>query len=201
MPFATPRDLAESADMPSWGGRSWLPLAPLVGDRESYSRLVEERVTAALSDGRQIVIGLGALHHLSLARELKGIFSESGRSLAFFLDFNLYIASDIAFATFSELLPEIEFAYRYLEAEGKASFDSIRGPLVPCGPGFEPPLFQSLGCLLKHHIAGGACPSGCGKLWSTVFSDRDRRYRIIVEDCVTTVFRIERPRSALDGPR
>ena len=189
MPFATTRDLEEKRELPVWGGRSWLPLAPLVAYRERYARMVHERAAAVLDSGARLVIGLGALHHFVIGRELVASFSHAGKALSFFLDFNLYIASDTAFASLSSLVPGVEFAYRYLEAEGRASFDGLRGPLIPCGPGFEAPLFQSLGCLLKHHIAGG-CPARCDRSWSAVFSDRDRRYRAIVEDCVTTLFRI-----------
>ena len=51
MPFANPRDLATEAALPAWGGRSWLPLAPLVADREAYSSLVRSRVGTVLEGG------------------------------------------------------------------------------------------------------------------------------------------------------
>ncbi len=188
MPFATARDLAEGQALPFWGGRSWLPLAPLVADRDRYARLATERASAELGAGASLALGLGALHHLPIARQLRAGFPEAGDRLAFFIDFNLYVANELSFASLSELLPGIEFAYRYIEAEGRADFDDIRA--APCGRGFEPPLFQSLGCLLKHHVSDGVCPNPCGKSWSAVLDDRGRRYRAIVEDCVTTLFRI-----------
>jgi putative protease len=191
MPFATARDLASGEALPVWGGRSWFPLAPLVADRERYTRLAIERAAAELGAGTHLVLGLGALHHLPIARELRRMFPDAGARLSFFLDFNLYIANDLSFASFSALLPGIEFAYRYIETEGNDGFEAAGAGLAPCGRGFEAPLFQSLGCLLKHHLAGGVCPNPCGKSWSAVFTDRDRRYRTIVEDCVTTLFRIE----------
>ena len=60
---------------------------------------------------------------------------------------------------------------------------------APLGPDFEAPLFQSLGCFLKHNVAEGACPDGCSRSWSADLADRDRSYRAIVEDCITMLFR------------
>jgi U32 family peptidase len=191
MPFALPRDLAGSAVAPVWGGRSWLPLAPLVAEREAYAALAVERAAAILDAGSSLMVGLGALHHIPVARELRRRFPGEGGRLGFFLDFNLYVASDPAFASLAGLVEGVEFAYRYLEAEGGAGLDGCGPGLAPCGPGFEAPLFQSLGCFLKHHIVKGACPSPCGKAWTGLLSDRDRRYRVLVEDCVTMLFRIQ----------
>ena len=191
MPFATPRDLAAGTALPVWGGRSWLPLAPLVLDRGAYGILVQKRVASLLEAGLSLVIGLGALHHFPIARTLRALFPDSDARLAFFLDINLYVANDLAFSSLSSLLPGVEFAYRYLEFERELEkWDRVF--LAPVGHDFEPPLFQSLGCVLKHHVERGTCPSSCSKDWSSVLSDRDRRYRVIVEDCVTTLFRIGR---------
>ena len=66
---------------------------------------------------------------------------------------------------------------------------AIGASLAPIGSGFEAPLFQSLGCFLKQNILGGACPVDCARAWSSSLADRDRRYRVIVEDCVTFFFR------------
>ena len=191
MPFATARDLAAGTALPSWGGRSWLPLAPLVLDRDGYGLLVQKRVVALLESGQSLVIGLGALHHFPIARALRALCPDAEGRLAFFLDINLYVANDLAFASLSSLVPGVEFAYRYLEFESELEkWD--RAFLAPVGPDFEPPLFQSLGCVLKHHVERGTCPIACGKSWSSVLVDRDRRHRVIVEDCVTTLFRIGR---------
>jgi hypothetical protein len=70
MPFANRRDLLAKADLPFWGGRSWLPLAPLVADRDEYATLVGDRVDAALGEGSALAVGLGALHHFGIARDL-----------------------------------------------------------------------------------------------------------------------------------
>jgi U32 family peptidase len=188
MPFATARDLAQGATPPMWGGRSWLPLAPLVFDREAYALLVERRAAEILASGACLSVGLGALHHFATARRLRALFPESGGRLSFFLDFNLYIANHLAWSNLSSLVEGVEFAYRYLEIDAESP-DTDECHLAPIGPGFEPPLFQSLGCFLKAHLAQGRCPSPCGKTWTGLLSDRDRRYRVLVEDCVTMLFR------------
>lgn len=189
MPFAASCDLTGPMALPSWGGRSWLPLAPLVADRDVYAFLVIERVGSLLRSGNGIAIGLGALHHFPIARKLRALFPDAGARLGFFLDINLYIANDIAYSSMTSLVAGVEFAYRYLETESNTGSCAF---LAPVGLDFEPPLFQSLGCFIKHHSAKGACPSHCGRTWSTDFSDRNRRYHVIVDDCVTMLFRIDR---------
>ena len=199
MPFAMRRDLAQGAALPSWGGRVWLPLAPLVAELEEYARLVRDRVRSLLSEGgaeeRGLMLGIGSLQHVALARDILAENPGAGERLGFFLDFNAYIANDLAYASLAALLPRLEFAYRYIEAPVGSAVDE-GGRIAPIGPDFEAPLFQSLGCLMKHHVLGGACPEGCGRSWTAVFVDRERRYRALVEDCVTMVFRTNEGRKS-----
>ena len=190
LPFATRSVLASGAALPEWGGRSWLPLAPLVADREDYGRLVHGRVASSLGEGRSIVLGLGALHHLALARSLREAFPEAGSRLGFFLDINLYLANELALASLASLAGGVEFGYGYLEIEDQGGCEA----LTPVGPGFEPPLFQSLGCFYKHHLASSRCPEPCARAWQGILTDRERRYLVLVEDCVTTLFRLASPR-------
>jgi hypothetical protein len=200
MPFATRRDLASGTALPAWGGRLWLPLSPLVADRGEYGRLVRDRVRKELDSENSVCVGLGALHHVALGRELirelgpalfGGETANSGNRLGFFLDINLYIANDLAFASLSSLLPRVEFAYRYIEAGDEVDGERrLAARIAPIGAGFEAPLFQSLGCALKHHAQGGFCPPECARAWSTRLRDRDMRYRLVVEDCVTMLFRM-----------
>jgi U32 family peptidase len=192
MPFAMPRDLAGEGKLPSWGGRSWLPLAPLVYDRRAYADLVRGKAKEKLSEGNALVLGLGALHHVALCREIVDENEDAGERLSFFLDINLYVANDSAWTALSSLLPRVEFAYRYIEAMKYGPMGTGTRPwLAEIGEGFEAPLFQSFGCLLKHHACGGSCPENCGRAWSATLADRDRRYRAIVEDCISMLFRTE----------
>jgi hypothetical protein len=188
MPFATKRDLFISGELPSWGGRSWLPLAPLAVDRTEYEALAVERASSELTKGNSLAIGLGTLHHFEIGRAILSRNPDAAERLSFFLDFNLYVANSLAWESLSSLLPRVEFAYRYLELEAsKADTEAL--PFVSVGGDFEPPLFQSLGCLLKHHVNKGVCPEDCGRFWSTSLADRNRQYKIFVEDCVSYLFR------------
>jgi putative protease len=203
--FATPRILREGRPLPFFEGRSFLPLAPLVADREDYSASAAARVESEL-ESRPVCVGLGALHHLALARELSRRLPDAagdGR-LSFFLDFNLYLANALALWSLDALVGGVAFAYFYVEGndEDRAAAAAAAGqgapPLAPCGGDFEPPLFQSLACFLKHNLASGRCPRDCGKDWSCLLADRERKYRVIVEDCVTTVYRAPRGATGRD---
>jgi putative protease len=199
LPFATPRALAEALSLPQWESRSYLPLAPLVAEREAYETLVRDRVRSELSRGASLMVGLGALHHFALGRTLAADNPGAEGRLAFFIDFSLYVANSLSYASLSSLLGGIEFAYRYLELEDPNP-DELSPRLVPVGEGFEPPLFQSLGCAKKQHVHGGICTdaagAACDRSLSTILTDRDRRYRLIVEDCVTYLFRFNSERTS-----
>jgi U32 family peptidase len=194
--FATPRFLRGGGQLPAYDGRSWLPLAPLVADREAYMSMAAGRVESEIRSG-PVCVGLGALHHIALARELRRRLPDAAHEgrLAFFLDFNLYVANSLALLRLDALAGGTAFAYFYVEAgeagARRAAEAAGEGapPLVPCGADFEPPLFQSLACFYKHNAAAGRCPPDCARDWAGSLADRDRKYRVIVEDCVTTVYR------------
>jgi len=169
--------------------------------------------------GARLCVGVGGLHHAALARRLKERFRAAGGRLSFFGDIHLYVANRLALKAWSELVPGLAFAYHYLEAPA-GSFEVLKEslaaraagmagapgeaaapgentasggclpPVAAQDPSFEPPLFLSRGCLLKHHAAGGACPEGCARRWTARLADRDRRYLALVEDCVTMLFRL-----------
>jgi len=66
----------------------------------------------------------------------------------------------------------------------------LRAPLgAPVGEGFEPPLFISRGCFMRHHLGGGSCLPSCQKRLRLRLADRGRRYVLLVEDCITMLFR------------
>jgi hypothetical protein len=197
MPYATPRILREAQALPQWGGRHWLPLSPLVEDAEAYDSAVRARVEGELAEGKRLAVGLGTLHHLALARELYPL-DRRGNDLVFFADAHFYIANRFSLFEFSRLVPAFGYAYHYLEADESNAKDIIgafhpdESGLSSIGPGFEPPLFLSSGCLIKQDSPGGACPDPCARRRTSTFRDRDRLYRVIVEDCVTTLFLINK---------
>lgn len=189
LPYATPRVLASGAALPEWGGYLWLPLAPLVLDFDSYAEAVRKRAGEELARGNRLVLGLDAFHHLDLAESLQGL-PGAAEGLGFFGDIHLYTASVPGEAFWLSRLPGLLFLYASMEA-GK-----IPDPVLPrlaVGEGFGPPLFLSKGCYMRHNLFGGTCPPGCGKSYIDPVEDRDRKYRVLVEDCITMVFQQEAP--------
>ncbi len=175
MPYALAKDLKEGHGLPIHGNMVFLPLAPVVRDWEEYEVLVTARVRFELAAGRKIMVGIGGLHHAAFAHKLADLDPEGG-SLGFFGDIHLYISTMRMAKAWKEFLPSLRFAYRYV--------DDGRLP-----DNFEPPLFISKGCYLRHAISGGVCPPACSRSFSEEISDRDRRYIVVVEDCVTMLFR------------
>jgi hypothetical protein len=198
MPFATPGLLASGAELPRAGAWSWLPLAPLVGDWKGYEKAVLDRASSELAAGRRLMVGVDALHHIPLAEKLCGLEPEA-EHLSFFGDIHLYAASRRAEAAWRAFLPRLAFVYPYLEEEAlKAARPSSSGGEFSDGPvgaaigdGFEPPLFISRACFKRHHLSGGNCPQDCNRKHLELLSDRERRYTLVVDDCVTMLFRAQ----------
>ena len=196
LPFLTAGLLEGKAALPEVEGRYWLPLSPLVSDWPAYEATVERLVAGCVAEGRKVVVGIDAFHHLPLALRLRGLDPE-GRLLAFYGDIHLYCANSRALAFWRKAVPGLAFAYAWIEdGEGKA-LHGVEG-LAEAGEDFEPPLFMSRGCYARHDLFGGTCPPSCPKRYSYRLSDRDRRYRVVVDGCVTMLFREamlpERPR-------
>jgi hypothetical protein len=171
---------------------------PLVADVAEYESLATQRIRAEVAAGNRLAVGVGALHHIAFAKRLVRAFAGSSadaESLSFFIDVHLYVANRNALAALDSLLPRIAFAYSYIEASPEPSIAALPDlpPIASVDEDFSPPLFLSLGCLLKHHSGRGRCPADCGRAWSTHLADRDRKYVAIVEDCVSMLFRISNP--------
>jgi putative protease len=187
LPFLTAGLLEDDAVLPVIEGRSWLPLSPLVSDWPSYEASVERLVAACLAEGREIVVGIDAFHHLPLALKLRGL-DPDGSLLSFYGDVHLYCANSRALAFWQDTVPGLAFAYAWIEdGEGRA-LHAVPG-LAEAGADFEPPLFMSRGCYARHDIFGGSCPPDCPRRYSYRLSDRERRYRVVVDGCVTMLYR------------
>lgn len=195
MPFATPALLAEGRALPEFGGWSWLPLAPLVASTESYLGAARSRILGELAEGRNLALGLGALHHLAFARELlEGLPVAERARLVPWIDVHLYVANRLSLGRFASLLPNLGFAYDWLEAPSAAGEGELGSvPRIPVGEGFNAPLFLSKACLIRHHLGEGHCPVPCGKRLQSRLGDRNRSYVAIVEDCVSMLFRAPTP--------
>lgn len=200
MPFATPGLVKSRAPLPEVLGFRWLPLAPLVADTEAYMASIATLTESMLAEGVPIMIGIDAIHHVALARKLVTSAALEDRShlLGFYGDIHLYMANPLTLAYYSRVIPRLLFAYRWIEGEKSSGPQESPGsaanpdhpPLVDVGPGFNPPLFLSKACLLRHHIGGGSCPVPCGKKMNSTVKDRERRYVTLVEDCISMMFAI-----------
>ena len=196
LPFLTAGLLAANAALPEVGGLSWLPLSPLVADWPSYEAAVGKLVAGLVADGRKLAVGIDAFHHLPLARRLRDLDPE-GDFLSFYGDIHLYCANSRALAFWRKAVPGLAFAYAWMEDGEGAALHGAEG-LAEAGGDFEPPLFMSRGCYARHDLFGGSCPPSCPKRYSYRLSDRERKYRVVVDGCITMLFREaalpERPR-------
>jgi putative protease len=187
LPFLTESLLSGDLSLPLIGGIRWLPLSPLVSDWPAYESAVETLVRKVLASGEKVLVGVDALHHLPLADRLCAL-DPSGAGLAFFGDIHLYCANASGLHFWLSLLPRLAFIYANIESRSPSSFadpEWLRDP----GDGRNAPLFMSKGCHVRHTVAGGSCPDGCTRRYSLPLSDRDRRYRVVVDGCVTLLFR------------
>ncbi len=208
MPFATPALLAAGTGLPEIGGWLWLPLAPLVLATDEYFRIARERILEELRGGRRLAIGIDAIHHLAFATELLSTLETdvSRGNLAFWIDVHLYVANSSTLAFLVDRLDAIAFAYSWIEAredlalapktEGAregGSADSTYPAIIEAGETFNAPLFLSKACLIRQHLGKGHCPVPCGKRLTAPLRDRERSYVVVVEDCVSMLFRAKAP--------
>lgn len=175
LPLALPSHLAEGRELPRAMGISYLALAPVVSSWRAYEGLVFERVKGELEGGARLMVGINALHHLPLARRLEAFCPDRAR-LGFFADIHLYVASSRAAEAWLSLFPNLVFAYEYVEKSAAANEIDL-------------PLFVSKGCYMRHTAFRGACPDTCPKSYRRELQDRDRSYLVLIEDCVTMLFR------------
>jgi len=187
LPFLTAGLLEGEVVLPEIEGRSWLPLSPLVSDWPSYAAKVGRLVADSVAAGKRTVVGIDALHHLPLALRLRGL-APDGKLLSFYGDIHLYCANSRALAFWRKAVPGLTFAYAWIEDDAGAALHAVPG-LAEAGADFEPPLFMSRGCYARHDLFGGKCPPSCPKRYSYHLSDRERRYRVVVDGCITMLFR------------
>jgi hypothetical protein len=132
----------------------------------------------------RIAVGLNNMSHLAFADAL----SERGNAW-FFADFFLYAANDRTLSFLRSRIPRFLFAYEWLEQEpgGKAR----PAATVRLSREFSPPLFYSLGCFARHSMNDGACFDECPKDFGGELRQGRNRFRLLVRDCVTYLFRAD----------
>jgi putative protease len=195
VPFVTPREGLDPQTLPRAGALQLLPLPPVLPDEEL--RLAGlERWLARYPD-RQFAIGVNNLSHLDLARRLSSM-----PNVWFFVDFFAYVANHQAFLFYAEKLPRLLFQcfwiegseadYRLLSQRPWGSrAGAARGrevPLLRMDSRLKPPLFYSLGCYAKHHL-GQRCGPACPRSFRSVLRQGERRFTVLVEECVSYLFR------------
>ena len=169
----------------SLGGFLFLPLPPVcMNDREWPAEL--KRLSSA-HPGARFAVGLSNVGHLALADELA-----STGDLYFFIDYYLYAANRRTVSFLEARVPRLLFIYSWIEGD-EGNHRSITGsgsraPLVRIDASYTPPLFYSLGCLLRHGRGGGECLDGCPKDHAEEMRQGRNSFRVIVKDCVTYLF-------------
>jgi len=163
-------------------GFHWLPLPPVLLDEAPWIEAVQ-RLTERHPKTR-IAVGLNNMSHLAFADAL----SERVNAW-FFADFFLYAANDRTLGFLRSRIPRFLFAYEWLEQEpgGKAR----RAATVRLSREFSPPLFYSLGCFARHFMNSGACFDECPKDFGGELRQGRNRFRLLVRDCVTYLFRAD----------
>ncbi len=176
-------DLSQLAER---AGFHWLPLPPVLLDEapwiDAVKRLAERHA------GKRIAVGLNNMSHLAFTAAL------SERTNAwFFADFFLYAANDRTVSFLRSRIHRFLFAYEWLEqAPGQKDRPPIPGSptrTVRVSQDFSPPLFYSLGCHARHSLNGGACMDDCPKDFGGELRQGRNRFRLLVRDCVTYLFR------------
>lgn len=170
-------------------GWAFLPLAPICRDQKSYRDRVRRLIES--NPETRFAVGLNGPSHVAFSRELGPL-----GNAAFFADFFLYVANRYAAHFLREQVPSLLFAYHWIE-DGEDGFRRLSRdagvalPIVRIGEVFEPPLFTSLGCPVRHAglTGGGGCPADCPRSYGFPMSQGRSRFLAVVRDCVTTVFR------------
>jgi putative protease len=192
LPYASPAALATAEALPEAAGWRWLPLMPVVSDLSGYEGLLAARLKREFESGAKVMVGLDALHHLPIALRLAQL-SPSPDRIGFFGDIHLYARSWPSVAFWRGLFPGLSFFYEAVEDLGEDDKPEREGScLVATGEGFVPPLFISRGCFFKHDVKSGSCGKDCPKRLIETLNDRNRRYVVVVEDCVTMLFSEDR---------
>lgn len=101
-----------------------------------------------------------------------------------FADVYLYLANSEAAMNILEQLPNLCGGYLFMETVDK---ETSAWPFEPTivSKDFVPPLFISRSCF-KHDSKGLSC-NGCGKNYEYFLTQRDKKYKAIVRNCITYV--------------
>lgn len=153
-----------------------ITIPPVLLDTKNYFDKVRERARS----GSPQMIGLNNLSHLELARELK-----DEPRVTFFADFFFYVANSSTYSYLKETLGEkLIFAYEWVEErESELSY------LVTIKDKGVLPYFYSLACYHRFNKNSGSCEGCSTKKYSYQIDNNKNRFEVIVNDCITYMFR------------
>jgi putative protease len=164
-------------------GLRWLPLPPVLLEDAAWMEAVRE--LAVRHPGTRIAVGLNNVSHLHFATALADI-----ANTWFFADFFLYAANDRTLGYLAAQVPRLLFAFEWLEAPAAPQPGRERPvPTLRIAADFSPPLFVSLGCVIRHSMNRGSCPENCPRAHGGELRQGKNRFQLVVRDCVTYLFR------------
>jgi len=173
----------EIAGLADRAGFRWLPLPPVLLEDARWIEAVGALGRAHAET--RIAVGLNNVSHLAFVTALEGL-----QNVWFFADFFLYAANDSTLQFLRRRVPRLLFAYEWLEGDATPSGRQPRAvPTVLLSKSFSPPLFTSLGCFTRHSTNDGRCAEDCPKEFSVGLRQGRNRFRVVVRDCVTYLFR------------
>ncbi len=180
IPFAGEDDFKNFSNLANIDNVVFVPLKPVVKDREPYFSLLEKMVQT--HSDIKFCIGINNISHLEFAKKLTDKFD----NVSFFIDFYLFVANRFTVELLSEMLGQkLQFIYWWIEDSGENMIKS-QYPIYSVGKTFIPPLFYSLGCFYKHSMCGDC--KMCSKNNSFIIENSGRQFEVIVKDCVTYLF-------------
>lgn len=178
------------SDLPVVNSKRYLPLMPVTFNSSEYLSGVKNLILKYPDE--HFVIGLNNIGHITWAQDL----ADNPR-ISFFIDYGIYIANHYAYEYLEERIPRIEFGYFWIEGlidDYYLFMEKVTETLTPGFPvyfiekEFSPHLFLSRGCY-TNMMNGGICPNKCPKEFTYHLSQKDRRFNVKVENCLTWLFK------------
>jgi putative protease len=175
LPVLTPGNI-KKAKFAAREGLPCLPLSPLVfpSDEKSFLKEISESTS---TEGA--LIGIGNWGHIGMYQELV----QKNTSLRWYGDSGMLLANSQAQLLMEELMGTgTAGSYAWIE------YDSSEIPVFfnKAGREFKPPLFISRNCFKKHSL-GGSCHE-CKRSFEYDLDQKDKKYKVILEDCLTWIF-------------
>ncbi len=179
------------SDLPVVEDKIYLPLMPVLFNSANYFTEIVKLLEAHTD--REFVLGLNNAAHIKWAQNLSCY-----PNVSFFIDYGMYVANSLSYQFLLRKIPKIEFFYFWIEGaetdysnliNTSAAENSRKPPVYSVDKDFKPHLFLSRVCY-TNNLNNGKCPENCPKSFSYSLSQPGRRYKVIVEDCLTWLFNI-----------